>query len=363
MNLTTALIRVSQCALYSVLFVAASSRAGGSITQYSVVPDEMVLGRLALVSRLTQSVAAEVFEVKGERRLDSGFLPTQTLVLYPGSRLILSGGMGFTGWSLPEGVGQMSSQSVGGGQEVYIVAESIRVMPGSPPPIITWDKDLTENRLPPFAGKARSGQSGATEGGSGASGANGAQGNPGLPGKSGPTLFLVTQEISGGKLYVDLSGQPGGPGGEGQAGGDGGSGQRGALGKNDIFSCRAGPSAGGDGGNGGNGGRGGIGGRGGDGGSLVLVAPSKVRQKLEQAVELVATEGPGGAGGRGGAPGAPGLPGPAAPQLGMCGAGTPGRPGTPGLPGPNEESLGQPGTSGRAYSVELNSRNGRLLGF
>lgn len=325
-------------------------------TRYEFIPDEALLSRLSVLSRLSQSVSAEVFEVKGERRVESAFLPAQSLILHPGSRLVLSSTVGPNGWLSPD--------SAGAGQELYLIATSIRVLPGLPPPIITWDSDSTELRLPPSSGRAQSGTNGRVEGASGTGGAAGSEGNPGFPGKNAPRLFLAAREVSGGPIYVDLSGQPGGPGGDGQAGGEGGNGQRGTSAKADIFTCRSGGGRGGDGGAAGPGGKGGPGGRGGDAGSLVLISSGETRRDLERAVVLVANGGPGGKGGRGGPPGQPGIGGPPGPaNLPFCGGGTPGANGAPAKPGPDNDLPGPNGTNGTAYSVEISPRNMKAIGF
>jgi len=81
------------------------------------------------------------FEVEGERAFEEEVLTTDTIVLHPGSRLVLSPAVKSSG-------------------QLYLYAKKIVVLPGSVPPTITWGRDPEAVRPAPDVGTARSGSLG-----------------------------------------------------------------------------------------------------------------------------------------------------------------------------------------------------------
>jgi len=295
-----------------------------------------ILPALLEFKKSTAAGLPQSYEVIHQRTFDRGnVLAAEEIILSPGSKLILAG-------------------PYGDRREKYIVARTIKILPGSPPPVITWERLDASSILPPPAGKAPPGSYGAQEGASGGSGTDGAIGNPGFAGIAAPTFYLAVNEIIGGVVYFDLRGQDGGPGGEGQAGGDGGNGTNGNPGSSSLFDCKRGGGNGGNGGPGGKGGPGGQGGKGGDGGSLILLAADSLIGRLALQVQADVAPGlggPGGKGGRGGLGGAQGSAGTPAPPF--CGGGYAGIPGNTGPTGPNALGSGPSGARGGVVSIPL----------
>jgi hypothetical protein len=305
-----------------------------------------VLPALLVLKLSTAAGLPPPYIVEGNRSFDRGnVLAAEEIVLAPGSHLTLSG-------------------SYGDRREKYIVAKRITILPGSPPPVIAWQRPDPYATLPPAVGKAQSGSFGAQEGALGGPGADGAPGNPGFPGADGPAIYLAVNEINGGTLYVDLRGQDGGPGGIGQAGGDGGRGAPGAPSTFTILdACSRNAQSGGNGGAGGKGGSGGTGGRGGDGGTLVLLAAESALPKLASVIRSDTQPGLGGPGGKGGAGGAGGGGGGGGAGSGICGGGQGGQPGPRGADGSDVPNRGPSGQAGVAVSVPVNQTMLNAIGL
>ena len=248
---------------------------------------------LPVIVRIKRSVEAGLpppYEIRGERLFKGGgVLAAEEIVFYPDSTLILA-----------------SQYGEGDESAVQILTRKITILPGGKPPVITWQRTGILS-VPPLVGKSSPGRSGGGLGADGAPGSQGTSGNAGYPGMSAPTVYLAVNTVEGGRLYFDLRGQPGGPGGEGQAGGDGGVGQSGEPASSSLFDCKRGPGNGGRGGDGGIGGPGGRGGNGGDGGTLIILSLSSEELPiLRNLVEVDFTPGGGGEGGKAGTPGAGG---------------------------------------------------------
>lgn len=308
--------------------------------------------------QLKQAVAAGLplpFEVETTRlyplQLPSAGQPplaAEEIILHSGSTLILV---------------TPPSNTVQSDRSIYIVAKRIRVLPGSRPPTITWQRPDAVSTYPPPVGRAPPGRPGPGSGEPGSPGANGAPGNAGFQGQSAPTIYLALQEIVGGTVFFDLRGQDGGPGGRGQDGGEGGPGQAGAPASQSLFDCRRGGGNGGAGGKGGDGGIGGRGGRGGDGGTLVLMSSPPNIAAIQSAVRLQGSggnSGPPGKGGIGGPEGVGGAGGPGAQPY--CGGGNPGPRGSEGIIG-GDSVVGERGQGGALVVIPLSEANYEAIGL
>lgn len=275
---------------------------------------------------------ADQFVVEGPRSFESNILAATQITFEAGSQLIFS----------PSAVASGT---------IYIVADRIEV---KGPAVLSWLRDVPPT--PPARSKAPDGAPGRGEGASGERGSDGEAGNPGFPGKAAPTVIVVTKELNGTPLRVDLRGEPGGQGGRGQDGGNGGRGARGASASSSAFDCKRGPGSGGKGGDGGAGGYGGVGGAGGNGGDLlVLTSQADVTSRFILLNEG-GLAGPPGEPGEGGQPGPPGEEGPSAGPW-CSGAG---RRGAPGLPGPKRHATPEysalAGVPGRFIHAPLSER-------
>lgn len=273
-----------------------------------------VMESLRLVRGYTELGLSREFRISGEVPFDGQVLTAETIVFAPGSRLVLSG-----------------SGPLGDRSERYVVARTLRVIPGTPPPVITWARDPAVSHVPKVLApqKPDPGPIGGVDGAPGGPGTDGQTGNPGYPGRSAPTLFVLVARVEGGPLQVDIRGQDGGAGGEGQPGGDGGSGRSGHPGISGFIDCRSGGQDGGPGGKGGNGGTGGAGGRGGSGGTLVLLSTQPPLAAAQELFEIDVSPGKGGPGGAGGKPGDGGPGGLGGRGSGFCGGGHSGESGLP----------------------------------
>jgi hypothetical protein len=300
-----------------------------------------VLGAVKIASDY-MSLKSAVYSVEGEKTIDGNILATELLQFQPGSKLVFG-------------------KSANSGQDIYIIATTIKILPGSPAPIITWRPEPLDPPLP-LDGKGPPGEMGSSEGSSGLQGLDGQIGYVGLPGHNGPTVYLFVNHIEGGSITVDVSGQEGGKGGKGQKGGDGGIGRIGRTGISSLFDCRAGGGNGGDGGRGGNGGRGGTGGRGGNGGTLVIVSSGPTLDSIQNVVRVRLDGGSGGAGGSGGDRGSGGPQGQGGNGSGFCQGGHPGQPGSTGDDGHTGDpgSLGVPGVWAL---VPIAGQQGKTLGI
>lgn len=285
-----------------------------------------LLRELVLVRNFTEVGLSASFEVEGERLFDGPVLAADTIIFHPGSRLVLAGERGDR-------------------ESRYIVARSLKILSGSGPAIITWQRPPVTDQVPPVGGAAPSGSVGGGEGSEGTLGAAGQTGNPGFPGRSGPTVFLIVGRVEGGPLKIDLRGQDGGPGGEGQRGGEGGPGRAGRAAVASIIDCRSGGENGGRGGQGGSGGKGGPGGRGGNGGTLIVMSTETTLRRLQAAVQVEITGGDGGPGGSGGKPGPGGPGGLGGSGSGFCQGGNMGPAGPTGVAGSGGDR-GPDGTAG-----------------
>ncbi len=317
--------------------------------------EESILQSLLIVNSASAFGSLPRLEVQGERVIDLGIISASQLILSPGSRLVISGSI-----SAPSGfaafIGKLFDPSAR-----YLIAPYVRVEPGFPPPVITWEREAGDSRPPPGSGKGQAGVGGRWDGPDGMQGSDGIRGNPGFPGRSAPTLFFITQQFEGGTLRFDLRGQDGGPGGEGQGGGDGGPGRPALPGTVDVFrSCLRSGTDGGNGGKGGTGGVGGPGGRGGDGGVLVVVADGAALPYILSNIELDPGGGTGGPGGPGGQPG-DGGPGGAGFGNAQCGGGRMGGAGPKGAAGAQTTARAEAGAKGRGYAVPLKASNSTIL--
>ncbi len=263
-----------------------------------------------------------VVQGRGTRVFPDPVLAAEQIVFEPGSRLEFESGGGFGG---DRG-------------ERYIAARTIRVLPGTPPPIITWRRGGDSSFLPLPVGKAAPGPIGAREGADGGRGDTGQIGNPGYPGRSAPTLYMFVGQVVGGPLLVDLQGMDGQVGGVGQIGGDGGIGGTGSASVASPFDCRSAGGNGGRGGQGGAGGQGGTGGRGGNGGQLVIVSTEPGLKVALAALTVKVDPGRGGPGGSGGHGGEGGPGGQGGSGSGFCKGGEPGPTGEAGPSGPPGET-------------------------
>jgi hypothetical protein len=271
----------------------------------------------------------EQFEVSGQTLLPGNILSTKHLIFSSGGNLTISDAAAQSG-------------------QVYILANQITLRGSA---IITWARHDT-NDVPPDRNRAPDGAWGRSDGNNGTDGAPGQQGNIGYPGRSGPSVYLFAKALSGGTLFVDLRGEPGGRGGRGQDGGRGGDGAKGTSSSQSVVDCKSGPGPGGNGGNGGDGGPGGTGGPGGAGGDFSVVGLS-----LDQAtrIQFSAAGGPGGKPGLAGQGGVPGLGGPEGEaHLPFCRPSR--RAGNDGIPGKTTQEVapdGPKGAPGRFVSVPL----------
>ncbi|WP_433968305.1 hypothetical protein [Tunturiibacter gelidiferens] len=277
--------------------------------------------------------------VKDTMPFDGMVLAARVITFLPGSSLIIGG--------------RFSDRA-----EKYIVARTIKVIPGAPAPRIVWPigdvktqpTTSSNEGLSLSAGfqylKAPPGAMGSIEGAAGHAGPDGQTGSPGIPGRSAPTLFIFATEVVGGVLEISLRGENGSSGQPGQTGGDGGFGRTGRTSVSSLAGlsgCRADATNGGNGGAGGNGGRGGPGGRGGNGGNFVFVtsAQNATTPYAKQVFQTNLSGGSGGPGAAGGKCGVGGQGGAAQNGDGFC------KGGLAGDVGPNGH-LGADGTEGAA---------------
>lgn len=180
-------------------------------------------------------------------------------------------------------------------------------------------------------------------------------GVPGTPGDDGGTLVVRAQQITGGDLRIDLSGQDGLPGTNGAQGASGAAGGNArGRGLQGFRGCGGGHDAT-HGGPGGTGGDGSAGGAGGNGGTIVVQVSGEGPEASLSHLLIVSkdsrtipgTPGTGGAAG----PGGPGGPGGAG-DGGHDGCG--GRGGKPNGPPGAAGRAGDPGLPGKAGSISLN---------
>jgi hypothetical protein len=295
-----------------------------SQTQFQELNATDVAESLKFAKTYTDLGLSSPLTIDKERIFEGPALVVDTLVFQPGSRLVFAG-------------------TTGDHNGRYIVARTIRVLPGDSP-VISWDRESSINRVPPVDVKAPAGSLGGGEGADGTSGSDGQTGNPGYPGRNAPTLYIFAKRVEGGPIIVDLRGQDGGVGGQGQPGGDGGLGRAGRQAVSGVVDCRSGGGTGGNGGKGGAGGKGGPGGRGGNGGTLIVGSSIALIEKSKAIFQVNITPGKGGPGGEGGPGGNGGVAGQGASANGLCSAGVAGSPGIRGGDG----GRGDAGTDGVA---------------
>lgn len=285
------------------------------------------------------------YEVNGTKTFRGRLLVTEELILNEGSVLELEG------------------EEADFRTEVQILAPKITIRYEGKAPTIIWKRPQGSPPLPPIVGKAQPGRLGDRPGAKGNPGANGTFGNEGYAGLSGPILYLATKQITGGTLFIDLRGEPGGQGGDGQTGGNGGAGRAGARSRETIDKCTREAGDGGSGGNGGDGGPGGIGGIGGDAGDLVIVSsPQNQKNIFSRRIRPFFSPGKGGVGGQGGLAGDGGAGGVGGDGGQYCKPGKQGSSGLSGSVGPTGQS-GPAGAEGRAILVELNDTQLKSLGL
>ena len=300
------------------------------------------------------------YVVEGATPFDNVVLAAKVIVFTPGSSLILGGRFTDRG-------------------EKYIVAQSIKILPGSPAPRIIWpigdptgsQQQGTKSGLPQSNSfqypSASPGGMGAIEGSDGRPGSDGQTGNPGVPGRGAPTLLIFAKEVNGGTIGISLRGEDGGEGQPGQPGGDGGLGRTGrssVLGLAGISGCRADAADGGQGGPGGDGGRGGPGGRGGNGGNFIFVTSSNLANAdfAKQVFQVDLSGGAGGSPAAGGKYGLGGQGGSGGNGEGPCKGGQSGSPGPNGRLGPIG-TVGSQGLPGQYAITPLSDQQIKSLGL
>jgi hypothetical protein len=315
--------------------------AGDSSAQQIQTPE--IQGLLERARESTSLGLSAIYEVKGETLFSYGVLAANEIVFEPGSSLLFS------------------EEALAKAKEVFIIAQSVRVL-GDQPATVTWVR-VERDRVPPPRGKASPGALMGPDGADGLPGAEGEPGNVGFPGTSAPAIHVLIGRVSGPGLLVDVRGQAGGPGGKGQSGGDGGAGRSGSRAIRATFNCVKTAGRGGNGGPGGRGGPGGTGGSGGNGGSVLIVSTERGLKPALEFFKVTAepgTGGPGGPGGDGGAGGKGGRKGEISPPFCTKSAadGTDGDNGADGPPG-------DPGASGLAgqflYSALTDDQWKRVL--
>jgi hypothetical protein len=298
--------------------VPVSSQSSGPI----IVSTAEINDLMRLVRSATQAGLAPDYPVQKEIAFDGQTLAATVITLYPGSRLLIT-----------------ANGTFGDRGEKYIIARSIKVVPGSPAPEIVWSGSSSSSPMSSVAtsfslGKAPPGSLGAVEGAEGRRGIDGQTGNPGMPGRNAPVLFIFANEVIGGPITIRLNGENGGQGSAGQTGGDGGIGRAGRPGISGVFDCRSGGDNGGAGGQGGDGGQGGPGGRGGNGGTFLFASPMPMSSRADKTFVVNVVGGKGGVSGDGGQCGRGGEGGPGGSGSGLCQGGHPGAKGSSGHLGP-----------------------------